>query len=329
MQTYVRAHRCHDPARRPRRVLRIGRATRQPPPARSAGDRGRWCGDGGQLRGTRVRGADRDGSRPGPPVVPARGRGRSSDDGLRRGQPSGVRGVRRHHAVRRRALDRRGVPRRRWSPPGGGLAHGDRGAATRPGVRPGRLAHHRRSRPDQVPRQGGERRRQAGWAARRRARRRDRVPVPAAGRAAVGRWAGDGRQAARARHRHRRGGGTTRGGVAGHDARTRGGAEAVRVGAPPRSASGAGRTAATIHGCAASARPIGACGGRGRRHPRRSGRRDRTPAPGRAPGRANSGAPAAFRRLLSRDPVTHAAAGDGGDAPDPRRRASCWRRRGR
>ena len=41
MRTYVRAIRGDDPARRPRRVLRVGRAARRPAPARPAGDRRR------------------------------------------------------------------------------------------------------------------------------------------------------------------------------------------------------------------------------------------------------------------------------------------------
>src|SRR6185437_2801267 len=40
-----------DPARRPGLLLRVGRATRRPPPARAAGDRGRRRRAGGELRG--------------------------------------------------------------------------------------------------------------------------------------------------------------------------------------------------------------------------------------------------------------------------------------
>ena len=45
MRTYVRVKRGDDPPRRPRRVLRLGRAARRSPPARAAGDRRRraWC----------------------------------------------------------------------------------------------------------------------------------------------------------------------------------------------------------------------------------------------------------------------------------------------
>ena len=41
MRTYVRVARGDDPARRPRRVLRVGRAARRPSPARAARDRRR------------------------------------------------------------------------------------------------------------------------------------------------------------------------------------------------------------------------------------------------------------------------------------------------
>ena len=50
-----------DPARRPRRVLRVRGAARRPPPARAAGDRRRRRGARGQLRGQGVRGAHGDG----------------------------------------------------------------------------------------------------------------------------------------------------------------------------------------------------------------------------------------------------------------------------
>ena len=67
-----------------------------------------------------------------------------------------------------------------------------------------RDADHGRRGEDEVPRQGRERRGQARRAARRAARRRAGVPPPAARRAAVGRRAGDGAQAPRARDRDRR-----------------------------------------------------------------------------------------------------------------------------
>ena len=51
MRTYVRVEPGHDPPRRPRRVLRLGRAARQPGAARQAGDRRHGRGAGVQLRG--------------------------------------------------------------------------------------------------------------------------------------------------------------------------------------------------------------------------------------------------------------------------------------
>ena len=95
-------------------------------------------------------------------------------------------------AAGRRALDRRGVPRRPRRPPADGPAARGRRAAAQRGARAGRPADHGRRRADEVPRQGGERRGQAGRPARRAARARARLPAPARGRAALGRRPGDG-----------------------------------------------------------------------------------------------------------------------------------------
>ena len=72
------------------------------------------------------------------------------------------------------------------------------------GPRPRRPADHRRHRPHQVPRQGGQPGGQARRAAARAARPRAGVPAPAAGAPAVGRRRQDRREAARPRHRDRR-----------------------------------------------------------------------------------------------------------------------------
>ena len=71
-------------------------------------------------------------------------------------------------------------------------------AAAAPRARGGRPADHGRRRADEVPRQGRERRGEAGRAARRAARPRAGVSPSAPGRAALGRRAGDRREAARA-----------------------------------------------------------------------------------------------------------------------------------
>ena len=97
-------------------------------------------------------------------------------------------------------LDRRGLPRRGRAAPRLGRAGRDRDDAAGAGARRGGPGHHRRRRPHQVPRQGGERRGQARRAAGRPARRRDGLPAPAPGRAAVGRRAGHRPQAARPGH---------------------------------------------------------------------------------------------------------------------------------
>ena len=54
-----------------------------------------------------------DGRPPRPPALPAGDRRPAADVGVLRGEQGGLRGLRRHDAARRGALDRRGVPRRR------------------------------------------------------------------------------------------------------------------------------------------------------------------------------------------------------------------------
>ena len=86
------ARRDHPP-RRPRRVLRVGRATRRPPAARPAGDRRRRCGAGGELRGKGRGGSHGDGRPCGAATVPGRDRRRAADVRLYAGQPGRLRGV--------------------------------------------------------------------------------------------------------------------------------------------------------------------------------------------------------------------------------------------
>ena len=61
MRTCVRVRRRRDPPRRPRRVLRVGRAARRPAAARQAGRRRRRGGARRELRGEGARRQDRDG----------------------------------------------------------------------------------------------------------------------------------------------------------------------------------------------------------------------------------------------------------------------------
>ena len=178
MRTYVRVRdaggfwRGEHPPRRPRRLLRVGRAARRPSPARQAGHRRRRSRAVVELRGAGVRGAHRDGRTTGPATVSAGDRGRAPDVGLLRSERGGVRGVRRHHALGRGLVDRRSVPRRR------------RPAADRRALPPRspsscaanvldarRSADHGGRRPHQIPGQGRERRGQARRAARGAARR--------------------------------------------------------------------------------------------------------------------------------------------------------------
>ena len=89
MRTYVRVERGDDPACRPRRVLRVGRAARRSSPARPAGDRRRRCRARGELRGQGLRRPHCDGRGAGPAAVPAGDRGQAPHVGLRRGEQGG------------------------------------------------------------------------------------------------------------------------------------------------------------------------------------------------------------------------------------------------
>ena len=138
MRTYVRVVRGDDPARRPRRVLRVGRAARRSSPARAPGHRRRRGRARRELRGEGIRRPHGDGRGAGAAAVPARDRRAAADVRLLRGEQGGVRGFRRHDAARRGALDRRGVPRRPRAPAARRRAHRDRGAAPAEGSRAGR-----------------------------------------------------------------------------------------------------------------------------------------------------------------------------------------------
>ena len=126
-----RVERRHDPARGRRLLLRVGRAAGRPEPEGPPRHRGGRRGAGGQLRGQGVRRTHADGPRPGAPAVPAGDRRLAAHGGLQRGEQGDVRGLQRHDAVRRRAVDRRGVPGGRWAAEDLGNAHGDRGPPAR------------------------------------------------------------------------------------------------------------------------------------------------------------------------------------------------------
>ena len=293
------------------------------------GDRRRRRRARGQLRGQGVRRPHGDGRRAGAPAVPAGDRRRAADVGLLRGEQGGVRGVRRHDAAGRGAVDRRGVPRRPRAAADLGHADRDRGAAAARGARAGRPADHGRGGADEVPRQGGERRRQARRPARRAARRRAGVPPPAAGRAALGRRAGHRRQAPRPRDHDRRRGRRARRGGARLDARPGVGPPPARARPQPRPAAGAGRPPAPLdrrRSARSAARRRSPDGARRRRS---SGWSTASPAGcGRPAGRPHRRAPAALRRLLAGDPLAHAARGDRADRRrSSPRRERCSRRR--
>ena len=223
VRTYVRVERGDDPACRPRRVLRVGRAARRPSAARAARDRRGRGRARGQLRGQGLRRPHGDGRRAGPPAVPAGDRRPAAHVGLLRGEQGGVprcssdttplveglsideafldvRGMRRIAGtpveiavrLRRDVLERVGLPITV------GVARTKFLAKVASGV----------AKPDGllvVPPDG-----ELG------------VPAPAAGRAALGRRAGDRRQAARPGDHDRRPGRAARRGGARLDARAGG-----------------------------------------------------------------------------------------------------------
>ncbi|CAA9223571.1 MAG: DNA polymerase IV, partial [uncultured Acidimicrobiales bacterium] len=314
------AGRRRDPPRRPRLLLRLGGAARRPTAAGSAGDRGSRCGPRRQLRGQGVRHPDRHDRWPGPPAVPV-GRGRPPQDvGVHRGQPGGVRGLRRYDAAGRGAVHRRGLPRRGRPAAAEGEAQRDRRQAAEAGAGSGGAADHGRGGPDQVPGQGGQRRRQARRSAGGAGRRRARVPPPPAGRAALGRRTGDRRQAPRPRAQHRR-----RGGPDGRG-RPRGDAGAgrwpphPRLGAQPRPEAGGGRPPTSVHRIAVRPRPQTEDDGQHRCHSGQPGRPGHPPAPVGAADRPHRRAAPAVRRPVPRHPLAHAPRGHRADGHDPRRR---------
>ena len=160
----------HDPPRGRRLVLRVGRAARRPIAARPPRDRGRRGRPGRQLRSQGLRRADAHGREAGSPPLPPGHRRASADGGVLGGEQGDVRRLPGHDAARRRALDRRGVPRRRRAAADRGHSVGDRRPTAGDRARAGRHPHHRGHRADEVPGEGGERRGQA----RRFARRPDR-----------------------------------------------------------------------------------------------------------------------------------------------------------
>ena len=104
----------------------------------------------------------------------------------------------------------------------------------------GRATGHGRCRADEVPRQGGERCREAGRPARRAAGSRAGIPASAPGRAALGRRPGDRSQAARVRDRHGRRGRRAHRRDAGRAARPRRGRSPPRPRPQSRPAPGEG-----------------------------------------------------------------------------------------
>ena len=254
-------------------------------------------------------------------AVSPRGRRSPADGRLQRGEQGALRGVRRHDTVRGGAVDRRGLPRRRGAAADLGHADRDRRSPARGRLREGRPARHRGGSEDEVPRQGRQRRRQARRPAGGPARRGAGVPASAARRAAVGRRAGQRRQAPRTIHHDRRTGRTAR--RAGADPHPRPGRRAPhpRPGPQPRSPPGAGRPPSSFDRHAAGAGPQAQVTRDARPGPPRARGPSRSAAPEGAPRVPDHHAAAAVRRLLARDPVAHAVS----RRPGTHRRSSPWR----
>ena len=245
MRTYVRVRRGGHPARRSGRVLRVGRATRQPSPARASGDRRGGSGARGLLRGQGVRCPHRDGRRGGPPAVPPSRRRRAEDVGLLRGEQGGLsRSSSRH---RRWSRDCRST-RRSWTP--GGWS----GSRARPRRSPCACAA-RSSSGSACPSRWGwpgrssSPRSPAAWPSPTacswcRPRAETDLPPPSSRRAAVGRRRGHGQEASRPGDRDRRTRRPTRRGDADLDPRAGVGPPPSRARAPPRSAAGAAEAGA-------------------------------------------------------------------------------------
>ena len=163
----IRSYGRNDPARRRRLVLRVGRAAGRPAATGAPRDRRGRGRARGQLRGEGVRRPDGDGRPPGAAAVPAGGRRLAANERLLRGEQGDVPGLRGRDAARRGAFDRRGVPRRARHAPARRLARRDRCTPAARRARAGRASDHGRGRAHEVPREGGERRREAGRPARR------------------------------------------------------------------------------------------------------------------------------------------------------------------
>ena len=206
MRTYVRVRgRREHPPRRPRLVLRVGRAARRPGAAGAPGHRRRGRRPRGELRGEGVRRAQ---SRWAAGRRGSCARTRSSS---RRGStPTSTRARPCSPSSRTRRRSSRGSRSTRRS----STCAGSSGSRATPSRSPRRLrrrifeqvgpADHGRGRADEVPGEGGERRGEARRPARRPARPGARVPAPAAGRGALGRREGDVGEAPLARDRDRR-----------------------------------------------------------------------------------------------------------------------------
>ena len=166
----------------------------------------------------------------------------------------------------------------------------------------------------EVPRQGGERRRQAGRVAVGVTRARAGLPPSARGRKAVGRGRGHRRKAARARDHHSRPGRRARRAGARVDPGASGGPAYSRARAQPRPAPGAAAAPAALDRSATRPRPAPDVGGSTRRRRRRARGPPCAPAADGAALVPNCRAATALRRLQAGDALAYDGARDHRDA---------------
>ena len=245
-------------------------------------------------------------------LCPRRDRRAAAHVGLLRGEQGGLRGLRRHDAARRGALDRRGVPRRRAG------CGGSRARRPRSPRGCGGEVRERVGLPITV---GVARTKFLAKVASGVAKPDGLLVVPPDGELEFlhplpverlwGVGPGDRGEAARPRDHapSARSRGSPRrrwSSMLGRGVRP----APARARAQPRPAAGAGRPAAALDRLAARARPPAPLAGGARRRSLVGARRPGHPPAARGrPGRPHRRAAAALRRLHARDPLAHAAAG--------------------
>ncbi len=330
MRTYVRVS-CSgiDPARRRRRVLRLGRAAgRSEAPGKADHRRRRRC-HGGELRGARLRDPWRDGRRTGQAPLSPRGVRAAALLRLHGGEQGALRPVRSDRAAGRGHVAGGGVSRRPRAREDLRDPARDRRAAAVPGAGAGRAGGHRRRRPDEGARQDGEPGSQARWPVGDRTRAGAGLSRAAACRGPLGCRRGDRGAAPRPRDRHDRAARASRRGGARHVPGRPRRAASPRGRAQPRSTARPSRPAAAVDRHAVGVRRRREIGIEPRRAPGDPGGPGDAAGAGGEPGGPHGDAAVALRRLLPGDPLPHPRPPErrhghdpgGGEGPAHRRRA--------